>query len=109
MEKTIKVKRNDVKRFMEEVKPVATINVELNGDSYDITFTNDEEYRTAEKWFYINYGEKITDDSGKEIGFIDYNFGCGYCYTCYADNHEEYGFKNPDKAIDALLEYYHSN
>lgn len=106
---TIFVANEDVKYFMDEVKPRAKFKVEDDdGCNMAFEFTSYADWSKAQKWIYGKYDFTV-DVEGKIIGSIYYYKGSGYCFVCDIDGHEEFNFVSPYKAEDALLEYYYSN
>ena len=103
----INVRRGDLERFLDEVKPEAISPNMSDKENIALQFDTYDDYSKAQKWVFSHYEFEIADGDNI-IGCVYYEKSSGYGFCCYQNEHEEQGFVNPFKAEDALLEYFYN-
>ena len=51
----------------------------------------------------------VKSENNEAIGWIMFEPGEGYAFSCSTDEHEEWGYATAEKAEDALFEYYYQD
>lgn len=108
MSKTFYVSIHNVKRFIEEVDPIAIFYSYYENEIINFEFSEDEDTEAAQRWIYANENQMVFYKN-KYIGDIYYhNKEYGYCFVCDKDDKDYYYFDTPEDAESALIEYWES-
>ena len=105
------VSMEDIKTFMDYVKPEGLMEIYYENGDLEITPTNERDYEKMEQWLFIDGngyggGQDIYCD-GKYVAIILYDVNDGYGWLLQdGSGREKFGFDSALAAEDDFDKYY---